>query len=475
MLPSEPKIFHGRESEISDILALFDMGTPRIAILGGGGMGKTSLARALLHHPKIIMTYGQNRFFVSCNSVSTEPELVALIGAHLGLKQGIDLTRPVLRHFSNSPPSLLILDELETLWEQVESHSEIEELLALLTSVDHLALIITMRGAERPAKVRWTRPFLTSLQPLNQEAARLTFTDIADSGHSLEAVNRILSLADNMPLAISLLAHLADSEGCEHVLSRWDKEKTSLISDGFDKRSNLDISISLSLSSPRIQLLPHSQELLSVLSMLPDGLLNSDLLQSKLPLKDILKCKTALKSTALAFSDENQRLRALMPIREYMQQYHPPRDDLVRSLLKYFQQLLEFYVEFIGTESNLNTIPQIVPHIGNIHHVLQWGIQQRHSDLVNSIYCVCYLNQFSKANMQGCAPLITQIYNILPQLTDHRLKAYFIKELLGSCRYYQTSNPETLISQGLKHFEHFDDSDLLCMLCILYSLVETDI
>ncbi|KAJ7772782.1 P-loop containing nucleoside triphosphate hydrolase protein [Mycena olivaceomarginata] len=416
MLPSEPKIFHGRESEVSDTLALFDTGNPRIAILGGGGMGKTSLARALLHHPKIITTYEQNRFFVSCNSVSTEPEVVALIGAHLGLKRGIDLTQPVLRHFSNSPPSLLILDELETLWEQVESHSEIEELLALL-QVSYFELTsyqITMRGAERPAKVQWTRPFLASLQPLNQEAARLTFTDIADGGHSPEAVNRILSLADNMPLAISLLAHLADSEGCEHVLSRWDKEKTSLISVGFDKISNLDLSISLSLSSPRIQLLPHSQELLSVLSMLPDGLLNSDLLQSKLPLKDILKCKTALKSTALAFSDENQRLRVLMPIREYMQKYHPPRDNLVRSLLKYFQKLLEFYVEFIGTESNLNTIPRIVPHIGNIHHVLQWGIQQRHSDLINSIYCVCYLNQFSKANMQGCAPLITKIYNILP-------------------------------------------------------------
>jgi Cdc6-like AAA superfamily ATPase len=96
MLPSELKIFHGRESEVSDTLALFDTGIPRIVILGEGGMGKTSLARALLRHPKIITTYKQNRFFVSCNSVSTEPELVALIGAHLGLKQGIDITQQVL-------------------------------------------------------------------------------------------------------------------------------------------------------------------------------------------------------------------------------------------------------------------------------------------------------------------------------------------------------------------------------------------
>jgi hypothetical protein len=107
-----------------------------------------------------------------------------------------------------------------------------------------------MRGAERPAKVQ-----------LDQDAARTTFIDIADNGHTLEEVDRILSLTDNIPLAINLLAHLADSEGCSNVLSQWEKEKTALISDGFDKRFNLDLSISLSLSSPRIKLLPQSQEL----------------------------------------------------------------------------------------------------------------------------------------------------------------------------------------------------------------------
>ncbi|KAJ7907773.1 hypothetical protein B0H13DRAFT_1879228 [Mycena leptocephala] len=38
---SSPKIFHGRNSELSDILHLFSKGPPRIAVLGAGGMGKT--------------------------------------------------------------------------------------------------------------------------------------------------------------------------------------------------------------------------------------------------------------------------------------------------------------------------------------------------------------------------------------------------------------------------------------------------
>jgi hypothetical protein len=99
-----------------------------------------------------------------------------------------------------------------------------------------------MRGAERPAKVQWTRPFLRTLKPLNQQVARLTFANITDSEHNMEKVDQILSLTDNMPLAISLLAHLADTEGCSNVLSHWDREKTSLISEDFDKRSNLDLS-----------------------------------------------------------------------------------------------------------------------------------------------------------------------------------------------------------------------------------------
>ncbi|KAJ7896687.1 hypothetical protein B0H14DRAFT_3605124 [Mycena olivaceomarginata] len=204
---------------------------------------------------------------------------------------------------------------------------------------------------------------------VDYQAARHTFVDIADSRHSLEEVDKILFLADNMPLAISLLAHLADTEGCSNVLSHWDKEKTSLISEGFDKRSNLDMSISLSLSSPQIQSIPHSQELLSLLAMLPNGLTDVELIQSKLPLENILKCKTTLKSTALAYGDEHKRLKVLMPIREYLQQYQPPGDDLVQSLFKYFQEMLQFFIDYMGTQSNSSTIPRIKSNLTNIQYV----------------------------------------------------------------------------------------------------------
>ncbi|KAJ7840236.1 hypothetical protein B0H13DRAFT_1510447, partial [Mycena leptocephala] len=342
----------------------------RIAILGGGGMGKTSLARAVIHHSEIAGRYEQQRFFVACDSAATQVELAALIGTHLGLKPGKDLTRPVIQHFSSSPHSLLILDNLETLWEPTESQANIEEFLSLLTGVEHLALVITMRGAERPAKVAWTRPFLQPLKPLKQDAAWQTFIDIADNTHNPEEVDKVLSLTDNMPLAINLLAHLVDSEGCSNVLCRWEEEKTSLISEGYDKRSNLDLSISLSLSSLRLNSVPHSKDLLSLLSMLPDGLSDAELVQAKLPMDNVLGCKVALIRTALAYSDGNKRLKTLAPIREYMQKVEPPDFHLVRPLLKHFKELLELFMQYRGTQSSPATVARILSNHSNIQNIL---------------------------------------------------------------------------------------------------------
>ncbi|KAJ7019271.1 hypothetical protein C8F04DRAFT_1323917, partial [Mycena alexandri] len=457
MLPVEPKIFHGRNSQLADILRLFRQGTPRIAILGAGGMGKTSLARIVVHHEEIATKYQGNRFFVTCDTASSKPELAGLIGAHLGLKPGKDLTQAVLQHFSSSPPTLLILDNFETVWESPKSRKEIEEFLSVLTNIKSLALVITMRGAERPSKVQWTRPFLLPLPPLAQDAARKMFNDIADDKHSLEEVDQVLGLTDNMPLSISLLAHLVDVEGCPEILSRWETEKTSLISEGYDKRSNLELSISLSLSSPRIASMPNSQDLLALLSMLPDGLSDVELKQTKFPIKDILGCKAALLRTALAYTDDHKHLKALVPIREYMGRLFPPTDQMIQPLLKHFHELLESYLAAFGTTSGTVPINRIT---SNIQNILKASLWREYHNVVDVIYCTCNFNRFSLRIGRGATTLLEDITNLLPSLEDHRLKAYSIAELFRSWRNDSNSPPESLIVEALNHFKYFDDPDL---------------
>ncbi|KAJ7495790.1 P-loop containing nucleoside triphosphate hydrolase protein, partial [Mycena galericulata] len=321
MLPGKPKIFHGRDHELNQIVQILSQKSARIAILGPGWMGKTSLAKAALHHPDVTANY-EHRFFVPCDSATTSIEIATIIGAHLGLKPGKDLTKPMIRNLSAKETCLLILDNLETTWEPLTSRRGVEELLALLSDIDHLALMVS--SAERPAKVQWTRPFLPPLEPLSAEAAREMFIDIADDIHDTKEIDQLLHLTDHMPLAVDLIAHLVDDEGCSKVLIRWETEKTSMLSAGHDHRSNLDASIGISLSSPRLTLVPGAKDLLSLLPILPDGVSDVELLQSNLPIPNIRACKVALLGTSLAFRDDNKRLKSLVPIREYMQYLHPP-------------------------------------------------------------------------------------------------------------------------------------------------------
>ncbi|KAF8214657.1 hypothetical protein K438DRAFT_2138011 [Mycena galopus ATCC 62051] len=256
MLPSKPKIFHGREQELKHILKLLTEQSPRIAILGGGGMGKTSLARAALHNPDTLAKF-QQRFFVNVKAATTSVELAALIGLHVGLNLGKDLTKLVVQ-------------------------PGVKEFLSLLAGLENLALI-----------------------PLSNEAPRQTFIEITDNSNPIEGMDQLLGFKDNMPLAVDLITHPADYEG-------------------FDS-SSMEASISRSLSNPRIA--SDNKELLSLLSVLPNGLSEAELVQVNSGIPNILSCKAAPPATSLVYRDNNQRWVVLMPIREYNQWILPPAES----------------------------------------------------------------------------------------------------------------------------------------------------
>ncbi|KAJ7241460.1 P-loop containing nucleoside triphosphate hydrolase protein [Mycena rebaudengoi] len=300
-------------TELQDVVNTLMQDSPHIAILGAGGMGKTSLATAALHDPQVEAKYS-HRYFVPCHSSPTYTELAVTIADHIGLEKGSNVAKKIAHYFAHAPPSLLVLDNLETPWEPHSSCLEIEEFLALLTDVLHLGLMIILRGAEQPNKVKWTRPFLAPLEPLSNMAAWQTFIEIADDGHDDASIKELLELTGNLPLAVSLIASVAGSEGCAQALSWWKLESTRMLLEGYDQRSSMDISIMLSYTSS--QMTPGAQDFLSIPSMLPDGLTDTKLVQAKLPIINILSCKTTLIWTSLAFVDQEQHLKVLAPIRE---------------------------------------------------------------------------------------------------------------------------------------------------------------
>ncbi|KAJ7452000.1 hypothetical protein FB451DRAFT_1524634 [Mycena latifolia] len=424
MLPAKPKIFHGREQELKEIVDILQQESPRIAILGAGGMGKTSLAKAALHHPNIAAKYEQF-FFVVADSVATSVGLSGLIGEHIGFTPAKDLTKQVIHYFATTGPSLLILDNLETSWEPLESRGEVEELLSKLTD-------ITMRGAERPAKVQWTRPFLAPLKPLSDLAARDTFFAIAEDVHESKDVDEVLSLTDNMPLAVDLIAHAVDFEGsCSAVLARWKSEKTSLLSAGNDRKFNLDTSITISLSSSRMS--TGAKDLLSLLSILPDGLSDVELVQSKLSINDIMTCKATLLATSLAYTDDKRRLKSLVPIREHMQCFYPPSSLLIHPLQKYFHQLLDLYQQYPGTQQGAGRVEHIALNVRNLGELLLQGLTQDNAKLVETIDCTLSMKFFMQSVNPGyyhlVDMLITQAISHFHNFTDLALECRFYRQV----------------------------------------------
>ncbi|KAJ7261933.1 hypothetical protein C8J57DRAFT_1633369 [Mycena rebaudengoi] len=452
LLPASPKIFYGRKLELHDVVNVLMENSAHVAILGAGGMGKTSLATAALHNPQVEAKYSL-RYFVPCQSSPTCTELVGTIADHIGVERGPNLSKKVAHYFAHAPPSLLVLDNLETPWESNSSRHEVEEFLSLLTDAPQLGLMITLRGTERPSKVRWTRPFLGPLNPLSTEAALQTFKEIADDVHDNDSVNQLLELTSNLPLAVSLIASVAGAEGCVQALSRWKLESTRMLSQGYDQKSSLDISIMLSYTSSRMT--PGAQELLRILSMLPDGLANVHLVQAKLPINDILACKMTLIRTSLAFVDQDQHLKVLVPIREHILNSHPPAMDLKLKLQEHFHQILNLWNQFMNL--NVREIrPQISRNLGNINTVLFDGLSPEAPNIVQTFKSILFLNQFYRRVHATYSSLLIQVSVEMPHWKDLPTWGEYLIERLECSQYLSDLDFKSDITQGTQHFKSRD-------------------
>ncbi|KAJ7209929.1 hypothetical protein C8J57DRAFT_1733705 [Mycena rebaudengoi] len=396
--------------------------TAHIAILGAGGMGKTSLATAALHHPQVEAKYS-HRYFVPCHSSPTCTELAVTIADHIGY--------------------------LETPWEALPARSEVEEFLSLLTDASHLGLMITLRGAEHRSKVKWTRSFLAPLKPLSNVAARQTFIEVADEGHDDASIEELLELTGNVPLAVSLIASVASSEGCVKALSRWKLESTRMLSDGYDQRSSLDISIMLSYTSSHMT--PGAQELLSILSILPDGLADADLVQAKLPIHDILSCKATLIQTALAFVGHDQHLKVLVPIQEHILHTHPPANALKLKLREHFHQILDLWHQY--RNCNITDIfPQISGNLGNFNTILHDGLQPERPDIVQNMMSILFLNKFYYRVHITYSPLLLGLSGQMLHWKDNQIFGEYLIELLSTSDYLPDLDLNSNITLGTQHF-----------------------
>lgn len=145
MLPASPQIFHGRENELHLIsVTLLQQRPAWIAILGPGGIGKSSLVLAALHQLEISSFFGiTNLHFISCETSHSASDLTSVLAVHFGLEQTGNRAKNIIRHIRElSVLMILVLDNLDTPWEPLITRAAAEDFLCLLADIPHLSVIV---------------------------------------------------------------------------------------------------------------------------------------------------------------------------------------------------------------------------------------------------------------------------------------------------------------------------------------------
>lgn len=278
--PPMSSIFHGRQDLVDHLASKItnNKGKQRalVSLLGPGGIGKTSIALAVMEHPSVVKHFGnENRFWVPCVKAESVPHFLDTLYHSLHIRRKTGNTWNDILFELEPPPSrpelqplrVLLLDNFETPWNLRGVRGEVEKILLDLAKVPGLSILMTMR-ANQPPIDDWESETISEVHP---STSHRIYQDIHPEGAKHPQLPKLLDALGHLPLAITLMAKIAKKTNytADDLLSSWLRAGTDLLSKGSDASASMNLSIQLSVGSPLMKDNPDALILLANLALFP--------------------------------------------------------------------------------------------------------------------------------------------------------------------------------------------------------------
>ena len=384
--PPPPRVCLGREELIKEVVGLAKNLEP-IALIGAGGIGKTSIALTVLHHHRIKKRFGSNRRFIRCDQfppsrVHFLARLSKAIGA--GVENPEDMTP--LRPLLSSKEMLIVLDNAESILDpHGPNYRGIYSVVDELCRFETICVCITSRITTVPLYCK--RP---QIGTLSMEAACNVFYSIYGGGGRSGIINDLLRRLDFHALSITLLATTASSNmwNYDRLVTEWDKSRTQVLRG--NRNESLATTIELSLTSRTFRKLgPNARDLLGVVAFFPQGVdeKNLDWLFSTIPDRKVVFDVFGVLSLT---HRNNGFITMLAPIRDYLCPRNPESSPLLCTIKdRYFTRLS---VRLNPNDPGFGGSRWIVSEDVNLEHLLEVFMSTDTNALDVWDACVHFLN-----------------------------------------------------------------------------------